>query len=329
MTNILVVNGPPEERRAIVEALSRLEGVAVQCSMPDLETATSVLAQYTPDILVTGTELADGEGIRLVEKVRRRGMSIVVVGAAPSRDVWLRYLAAGADRFVEQDGELKELQDVVRGLVRQVGAARVEATACLTGGTASGIVHEFNNYLHALEVLLEMLERSPGETELWTEARAALEQAVCLMAMLLGHARDERSRSSLLDFGAVVRSAVVAARHLVRARCDVALEVAGSLPRIRGVASELERMVLDLVLNASEAMETGGELRVVVTRTPDTVLLAITSAGAALRGGREERGLEMARAIVERHGGLLLVATCEPASSSVLVTLPVSTQLAC
>jgi DNA-binding response OmpR family regulator len=183
MKNVLVVDGHTDERHAIVEALSQLEGVLVQCAMSDLETAASVLARYTPDILVTGTELADGEGIRLVERVRRRGMSIVVVGPAEEREVWLRYLAAGADRFVEPDGELRELQDVVRGLVRQPDIARVEA----------GLVHELHNHLHALEVVLEMLERSPGDRHLWTEARTALEQAVCLMAMLPGQAEGDRA----------------------------------------------------------------------------------------------------------------------------------------
>src|SRR5262249_59453456 len=105
-----------------------------------------------------------------------------------------------------------------------------------------------------------------------------------------------------------------------RERSDVALEISGTLPRITGTASELERMVIDLVLHASEAMEPGGEVRVIVTRTQDTVLLAVTTARAGLRGPRDERGLEKARAIVERHRGLLLVATCEPTNSSVLVT---------
>src|SRR5689334_9955699 len=117
MMKVLVVDGHTEKRRAIVETLAQLEGVSVQCSIADLETASRVLLQYTPDILVIGTELADGDGILLVEKVRRPGMSIVVIGPAESREVWRRYLAAGADRFVEPDRELEELQVVVRALV--------------------------------------------------------------------------------------------------------------------------------------------------------------------------------------------------------------------
>jgi DNA-binding response OmpR family regulator len=192
MTKILVVDGRAEERRAIIEALCRVDGVTVQCAIADLETAAGVLARYTPDILVTGTELADGDGLQLVEKVRRRGMAIVVVGAAESREVWRRYLAAGADRFVEPDHELEELQDVIRGLVQQPESARLDPASLTTGA-----VHELNNYLYALEVLLEMLERAPGDKHLWTEARQAIEQAVCLNAMLLGTARDDsRPRST-------------------------------------------------------------------------------------------------------------------------------------
>lgn len=323
MMHVLVVDGHTEERRAIVEALSQVEGVAVQCAMSDLQTASGVLAQYTPDILVTGTELADGDGIRLVEKVRRRGMSIVVVGPAASRDVWLRYLAAGADRFVEPDGELRELQDVVRDLVVRLDAPGGAAPE--REGRAVGLAHDFYNYLHALEVVLEMLERAPAERHLWTEARAALDQAVGHMTMLLGHVPEDRPRRpAALDFGAIVRSAVAAACRLIAPRLAIAVEIGDDIPLIEGVTSELERMVLELVLSASDTMQEGGEVRVVVTRTADAVLLAVTNAGGERRGRRRRRDLEKARAIVERYRGTLLVATCEPASSSVLVTLPVS-----
>jgi DNA-binding response OmpR family regulator len=322
MMHVLVVDGHTEERRAIVEALSQVEGVAVQCAMSDLQTAAGVLAQYTPDILVTGTELADGDGIRLVEQVRRRGMSIVVVGPAASRDVWLRYLAAGADRFVEPDGELQELQDVIRDLVVRLDASGA-ATPEREGG-AVGLVHDFYNDVHALEVVLEMLERSPADRHLWTEARAALEQAVGHMAMVLGHAPEARPRRArALDFGAIVRSAVAAACRLIAPRLAIAVEIGDDIPLIEGVASELERMVLELVLSASATMQEGGEVRVVVTTTPDAVLLAVTNAGGARRGRGRRRDLEAARAIVDRYRGTLLVATCEPSSSSVLVTLPV------
>jgi len=322
MMNVLVVNGPVDERRAIVEALSQLEGVTVQCAMSDLATAASVLARYTPDVLVTGTELDDGDALQLVEKVRRRGMSIVVVGPAESREDWLRYLAAGADRFVEPDGELKELQDVMRDLIRQVGGAHRQAPP-VAGRSASGLVHELNNYVHALEVLLELLERSPADKQLWTEARAAIEQAAWLMALVLGHVPDERPRAALVDFGVIVRSASATARDRIAPRCDVAVEVAGPLPRILGMASELERMVLELVLGTAEVMQDGGEVNVVVTRALDTVLLAVTTAGVDLREPRRPLELDVARAIVERHRGTLLVATCEPTSSSVLVMIPV------
>jgi signal transduction histidine kinase len=322
MKNVLVVDGHHDERLAIVEALSRIPGVSVQCAMSDLETASGVLARYTPDILVTGTELADAEGIQLVEKARRRGMSIVVVGPASSRDVWLRYLAAGADRFVEPDRELEELQDVVRDLVRQLRSACPEAPVRV-GRVAQGLVHDFYNYLHSLEVVLEMLERSPEDKHLWIEARTALEQAVSLMSMLLGHVRDDRARTlAVLELGTVVRAAVVAARHLITPRLEISVEIADELPHVLGVASELERMVLELLLNACEGTRDGGEVRIVVTRAPEAVLVGVTNTGADLRAPRSGLDLGMARAIVERHRGTLLVATCEPASSSVLVTLP-------
>ena len=241
--------------------------------------------------------------------------------------MWLRYLAAGADRFVEPDPELRELQDVVRGLVRQLASAPPQVVG--GGRVTPGLVHDFNNYLLALEVVLEMLERSPGDRQLWTEARAALEQAVCLMGMLLGQVHADRARAVPVDLGAIVRSAVSIARHLVAPGIEVTAEIGGPLPRVLGVVSELERMALALVLSASEAMRDGGEVRVVVTRSSDAVLLAVTNAGAGPRGPRDGLDLDVARAIIKRHRGTFLVATCEPGSSSVLVTLPFPAQCSC
>ncbi len=325
MMQVLVVNGRTDERRAIVEALSQLEGVAVQGSMSDLETATRVLSRYTPDLLVTGTELADADGLRLVEAARRRGMLIVVVGNAASREVWLRYLEAGADRFVEPDRDLEELQDVVRALVRQLGAADPELPLRVPGA----VVYDFSNYLHTLEVLLELLERSPGDKHLWTEARVSLAQATCLTATLLGQLRGHRPRAAPLDLSAIVRSAAAFARQVIAPRIEVAVEIAEPLPPVLGVASELERMVLDLVLNASEAIEDGGRVRVVGAQANDSVLLAVTNDGADVRGAPAGLALDAARSIVERHRGTLFVARCEPASSSVLVTLPISARPSC
>jgi DNA-binding response OmpR family regulator len=209
MMKILVVDGHTETRRAIVEALSQIVGLVVQCSIPDRETAARVLAHYTPDLLVVGTQLADGDGLDLVADVRRPGMSIVVVGPAESRDVWLRYLAAGADRFVEPDDNLAELRDVVRALVRHRSVPDVdavpEAPAPVAAGSGSiriptraagsGIIHAFNNHIHSIELILEVLERSPGDKHLWTEARIALERAVCMTALLLGHVHGRHRRT--------------------------------------------------------------------------------------------------------------------------------------
>jgi DNA-binding response OmpR family regulator len=194
MMKVLVVDGHTETRRALVEALAQIDGVDVQCSIPDRETAARVLAHVTPELLVIGTQLADGDGIDLVTEARRPGMLIVVVGPATSRDVWLRYLAAGADRFVEPDGQLAELRDVVGSLVRpRCESAVVPMPAAgsgaipLPGRASSGIVHAFNSHIHAIELILEVLERAPNEKHLWTEARIALERAVRMTALLLGH----------------------------------------------------------------------------------------------------------------------------------------------
>src|SRR5690242_7632593 len=107
---VLVVEASQEDRRAIVDALMPIDDIAVQGAVADMESAIRAIIEESPDVVVTGIELADGSGLELIEKARQapRPPKIVVVAPAPTRDDWQRHLAAGADRFVERDVELDE-----------------------------------------------------------------------------------------------------------------------------------------------------------------------------------------------------------------------------
>lgn len=120
---VLIVDGSKQSRRDTVEALAQLTNVVVQGAVANLRTALHALADASPDVVVTDAGLPDGEGAHLVEKIRRLAPSpsIVVVAADGSDAERARYLAAGADRYVERDAELRELQEAVVTLGRGRG----------------------------------------------------------------------------------------------------------------------------------------------------------------------------------------------------------------
>jgi len=123
--------------------------------------------------------------------------------------------------------------------------------------------------------------------------------------------------------------------------CDVKVHIDVDAPvtNVRGVAIELEQLLLNLVLNACDAMPEGGELWVSVRPAgPSAVMLEVSDSGVGFADASGERGpisrsskagrpggglgLGIVRSVVERHGATLLIGPRPGGGTRVLVRLP-------
>lgn len=291
---VLVVEGDKLGRQAIVEALLRVERVAVQAAVPDLASAIRALVDHPPDVVVTGVELADGSGLQVIAAARdrERAPSIVVVGRDASREEWRRHLEAGADRFVELDREHHELREVIGALAHREELDPLR----LLGRLAAGTTHDFNNYLTVIGATLALHERT-ADARLLAEARLAVDSATRLTATLMAYAQGRSPEPELVSLAAVVRTALAVARSSLPPHLEIELALGDQL--VRGVASELEQLVLNLVLDAADAMPAGGHLLV---RVAGAVTLEVSHDGAP---GRRTLGLAIVRAVAARHRAIL------------------------
>lgn len=328
---VLVVEGSHEDRRAIVDALLPLEQVAVQGAVPDVRSALRAIAQGLPDVVVTGTELADGSGIELIEGAQKvaRPPRIVVVAPTPTRAEWCRHLAAGADRFVERDDDLGELRDVLGALSRPSTPAEDELR--LVGRLAAGVSHDLNNCLSALSVTLEMVTRQPNDPSLLDEAREATDRMARLTATMLQYVRGEQPPFEAVDLCAVVRSTVRMLSRTIAPEVEVRLDLSEKAKAVKGAVAELEQLVLNLVINALDAMPEGGELRIRVQPTATSaVFLEIANDGHTIGdtarttkpGRRAGLGLGIVQRVVARHAGAVHVAPRTPGGTIATVFLP-------
>lgn len=311
---VLVVEASQQDRRAIVDALMHIGEIAVQGAVADLQSAVRAIVEESPDVVVTGVELADGSGLELIERARRapRPPKIVVVGAAPTRDDWQRHLAAGADRFVERDGELDELRAVVASLA--VPPPPAEDDLRLLGRIAAGVVHDLNNYLGALGVTLALLEREREASDLVGQARDCADRMTRLTDALLRYVRGEAPAMAPVELGAIVRGALRVLGRLIRGNVTVELDLSDEARPVRGATAELEQVVLNLVINALDAMPAGGTLRVRVQPTGAAMtVLEVADDGPGVHvpalatttkpGRRAGLGLGIVRRVVARHQG--------------------------
>lgn len=323
MMRVLVVDGEKRDRQAIVEALVEMDGVAVQGAVPDVQSALRAIAECAPDIVVTGTSLADAEGMQLVEAVRKRerSPSIVVIGRDTSREDWKRHLEAGADRFVECDPGFDELRDVVGALANRPKPSQADVTLKVIGRMAVGVAHEVSVQLSSIGMTLAMLERAPNDRHLWADAHSAIEQTSRLVSTLLGYVPGQRPGAMQLDLATIVRQALARAAKLIAPNVTVDVEIRGGVQPIRGIANEIEQLVIDLLLDANDAMPDGGQLSVRLAPTAaSAVMLELSHTGSFVEHGARH---EVMMAILRRHNAVMRTSRREPAGAVTRVMIPV------
>jgi signal transduction histidine kinase/CheY-like chemotaxis protein len=140
------------------------------------------------------------------------------------------------------------------------------------GRLAGAFSHEFNNQLMAIRIHADLLERSlplqaPQRSDV-AQIQRTTTSAADLTARLLAFSRPNRTNEEPADVCAALRQNVVTLRLLVSEEVAVALE-APDQPMYAPVgAKQLAQILLNLALNARDAMPEGGSLRLGVARIP-------------------------------------------------------------
>jgi two-component system, cell cycle sensor histidine kinase and response regulator CckA len=170
-----------------------------------------------------------------------------------------------AAQFVlaEDVGERERLADQLRQ------AQRMEAIGRLAGG----IAHDFNNLLTAVIgygnlMLAKTAADDPRRTDA-EEIKKAGERAVALTRQLLTLGRRQALEPVVLDVNEVVGALIPMLRRLIRATVKIETEFAAGAARIRADRGQVEQVLVNLAVNASDAMPDGGRLAIT---TGDTYL---------------------------------------------------------
>ena len=203
---------------------------------------------------------AAGETVRAELEMRGAGQvsatvdfSLKPVPGATGEPIWL--VAEGRDIT-----ELKQAQEALRQ------SQKMEAMGQLTGGVA----HDFNNLLTPIIGSLDMLTRRGVGTErerrLIDGALQSAERAKTLVQRLLAFARRQPLQPTAVDVDRLVRSMADLVASTSGPNIDVRVLVADDLPPAVADANQLEMAILNLAVNARDAMPSGGVLTISATR---------------------------------------------------------------
>ena len=156
---------------------------------------------------------------------------------------------------------LRQLADAQEQL-RQ--SQKMEAIGQLTGGVA----HDFNNLLTPIVGSLDMLQRkalgSERDQRLVAAAIQSAERARTLVQRLLAFARRQPLQATAVDVASLVKGMVELVGTVAGPQIDVTVDVPGDLPPAHADQNQLEMALLNLAVNARDAMTAGGTLRIAV-----------------------------------------------------------------
>ena len=199
------------------------------------------------------------------------------------------------------------------------------------GEMAASLAHEIRQPITAAttnaQICLWLLERDKLDVSEMRETTSAVVQSVKRAADIIERVRSLSKKSpqehELVDVNQVVREIDAMLRNESSlSSVTTNLQLSESVPQVKGDRVQLQQVVMNLMLNAIEAMrDSGGELVVTSERTDSgQVLVSVSDSGVGLPVGKEEHifdaffttktqgtgmGLAISRSIVESHGGRL------------------------
>lgn len=204
-----------------------------------------------------------------------------------------------AARTRDLESEIRRREDTQAALIQ---AQRMEAFGQLTGGVA----HDFNNLLTIitgnLELLAGEIETDSAETYL-KRATGAADMGAALTKRLLTFARRRRLTPQIVDVNELVLGLTELLKRSLGEPITLTTILAGKLWRTRADPSELENAILNLAINARDAMPMGGQLLIETRNMPasasegalahhDHVLISVTDTGQGMPPDVVEKAFE-------------------------------------
>jgi len=243
-----------------------------------------------------------------------------------------------AQRLEESYRTLRAQADQILEIEEQLRRADRLSTL---GELSAGMAHEIRNPLGSIRGTAEILKDGVDSADPRHEFAEILVREVDRLNRVLENflrfARQAPPEQGLFDLNAVVREVLdLTRRQAERNGVDVVLDAA-PLPQLAGDAGQLRQAVLNLVLNAFQAMPAGGRLTVATRRAGDQAEVSITDTGPGIP--REEQGrifktfvttradgtglgLPISLRIVAAHGGSIAVRSAPGVGATFTVTLP-------
>jgi PAS domain S-box-containing protein len=241
----------------------------------------------------------------------------------------------------------QQLKQEIEDRKRTEEALRRAQRLASIGTLAAGIAHEINNPLSAIAAYTQaarLLKDRPEGGKTLDDSLREIEKQVfrCnrIVKSVLQFSRDEESQKWPCDLGEVARRAQDLTRQYAEENhVSIRLELSGPLPEVEIDPTEMEQVFVNLIRNAVEASQPGGQVTVRIEPQPDALRVLVEDQGRGMpqeeagrvfdpfyttrqQQGGTGLGLSVTHGIIQHHGGTMDVQSTPGQGTTMTFTLP-------
>ena len=373
---ILIVDDDPQAQSLIEMALADARFQPVLDVAPNVQSALDRIRHDDHDVYLIDQHLPDGTGVDLITAARARGAHkpFILLTGHGSLALDDEASRAGASDYVEKHMVSAQLERAIRYTLRTWQTTRLlhdrdeqlrhaqkmEAIGRLAGGVA----HDFNNLLTAIvgytDLVSESLDESTPAHRDVGEIRKAADRGALLTRQLLAFSRKQFLTPTVLDLNETVSGLRQMLPRAIGEHIRTHIRLAPDLARVKADASRIEQVLVNLALNARDAMPDGGDLRIETSNVTLTeprlraeglglrpgfyVMLTIADTGVGMDPATRQRafepffttkpqgkgtglGLATVYGIVDQSGGGVSLETGAGIGTTVRIYLPTTSAI--
>ncbi len=296
------------------------------------------MVSLTTESLIAVPLKTRGKIIGVIEAVNRSGKPFI------EHELALVKTLAGAAAVAIENARLYEAEREQRKLIEQSRAHLMEnQRLAATGQMAASLAHEINNPLQAIHNSMEMILSFPLEPE---EQQTYIEMAdeeirrlIKMVNRILDFSRRPQEEMQSLDVNRITQKVLqFTNKYLQHRHVSVQTSFAPDLPPVKGNATTLGQVFLNLLINAVEAMPEGGLVNLSTINSqnrhvdikisdtgkgiPSDVLGHIFEPFFSTKGEGTGLGLSISHSIVQQHNGDIIVESTPGEGATFTVRLP-------
>jgi signal transduction histidine kinase len=276
---VLLVEDNPEDAKMVLRELKHA-GFEPISQRVDTEVAFLDSLHSDLDFILSDYAMPEFSGLRALELLKKSGLEIpfVLISGTIGEDIAVEAIKLGAADYLLKD-RLARLGPAVRRALqeveerkqrRQIERQFIEAQKMeVVGHLAGGVAHDFNNILAVIMGYSDLtMQKLSPEDELmsYLEAiRSSAERATGLTRQLLIFSRKQKVQLVVLDINEVIKDLDKMLRRLIDENIELTILPDAQLGRVKADSGYVGQVLMNLAVNARDAMPNGGKLTIATT----------------------------------------------------------------